>query len=87
MTVSHFFEAFYEAYINHGDIVLVPDEIWIMISLFLSKYIDENAEKLRHKLVKHEGIKTLTVTEVAQSKEHSLLMEHRWDYFFDTIIK
>ena len=53
MRVNHFFNAFYTAYIQHGDIVLIPDEIWIMISMFISTYIDKNAEKLRKKLVRH----------------------------------
>ena len=65
---SQFFTAFYEAYTQHGDIVLIPDEIWIMITLYLSSYIDKHAEKLRHKLVTFEGKKTLTVVELAQSK-------------------
>ena len=66
---SQFFSAFLEAYTQHGDIVLVPDEIWIMITLYLSTYIDQNAEQLRHKLVNFEGKKTLSVVEVAQTKE------------------
>lgn len=48
--VSHynnFFNSFYCPYNQHGDIFLVPDDIWLMISLYLSKYIDKNAEKLR----------------------------------------
>lgn len=40
---SHFFKAFLYAYEQHGDIVLVPDEIWIMISFYISKYIDTHA--------------------------------------------
>ena len=49
-----------------GNLVTVAAEqvgiwIWIMITLYLSKYIDKNAEKLRHKLVNFEGKKTLLV--------------------------
>jgi hypothetical protein len=61
MKASFFFDAFWYAYTKHGDIVLVPDEIWIMISFYLSTYIDKNGEKLRKKLVKHDGIKTLVI--------------------------
>lgn len=43
-----------------------------MISFYLSTYIDKNAEKLREKLVKHQGKKTLTVYENVTSKEDSL---------------
>ena len=39
-----------------------------MITLYLSTYIDENAEKLRKKIVRHQGVKTLTVVEFATSK-------------------
>jgi len=66
---SYFFDAFYYAYVNHGDVLLTPDEIWIMIGFYLSKYIDDNAEKLRKKLVKHEGFKKLTVKQGADSLE------------------
>lgn len=69
--VNHFFKAFLYAYEQHGDIVLVPDEIWIMISFYVSKYIDKHAEKLRKQLVRHTGTKTLTVVEMFQSKEES----------------
>lgn len=41
----------------HGDVFLVPDDIWLAILLYLSKYIDSNAEKLRSHFVKHEGQK------------------------------
>ena len=58
---SPFFDAFYYAYLTHGDVVFVPDEIWIMVCFFVSKYIDDHAEKLRKRLVRHEGMKTLTV--------------------------
>ena len=54
---NQFFMSFLHAYNVHGDILLVPDDIWLAILLFLSKYIDENAEKLRQTFVKHEGKK------------------------------
>jgi hypothetical protein len=55
--------------------VLVPDEIWIMISFYLSTYIDDNAEKLRKKIVNHQGVKTLTIVEGADSVEQTKKME------------
>jgi hypothetical protein len=58
MSHAHnFFNAFYVPYNQHGDIFLVPDDIWLMISLYLSKYIDSNAEKLRNHFVTHDGQK------------------------------
>ena len=68
LRVSPFFDAFLSAYKQHGDIALVPDEIWIMISFYLSTYIDKNADKLRSKLVSHEGVKILKITETVQSQ-------------------
>ena len=40
---NNFFNAFYTPYNQHGDVYLVPDDIWLMISLYLSKYIEKNA--------------------------------------------
>jgi hypothetical protein len=37
---NYFFNAFLHAYMQHGNVLLVPDEIWIMICCFVSKYID-----------------------------------------------
>ena len=42
-----------------------------MIGFYLSKYIDDNAEKKKKKLVKHEGFKKLTVKQYAESLEQS----------------
>jgi hypothetical protein len=50
-----FFHAFYEAYINHGDIKITPDEVWMVIMLYFSKYVDNNAEELRKAFVNHYG--------------------------------
>ena len=58
---NQFLMSFLHPYNNHGDILLVPDDIWIAIMFFTSSYIDNNAEKLRHCFVKHEGKKKLTV--------------------------
>lgn len=63
-----FFNAFLFAYMQHGDVVLVPDEIWIMITFHLSTYINKHAEKLRKQLVNHADKKTLTVYEAAATK-------------------
>lgn len=51
--VSSFFDAFLHAYKQHGDVALVPDEVWIMIGFYLGTYVDKHAEKLRAKLVNH----------------------------------
>lgn len=56
---------------KHGNVALVPDEIWLMIQFFVSKYVDNHAEVLRKKFVKHEGKIDLTVVEYVKgnSKE------------------
>lgn len=56
------FEAFLAAYSNHEDIILSPDDIWLMITIYYAKYVDDNAEQLRSLFVNHEEKKTLEVT-------------------------
>jgi len=82
---NNFIGSFLNAYNTHSDIVLNPDDIWIMISLFFSKYVDANAETLRNKFVTHEGQKKLVVKEYADTVEQSLRMEKEWNYFYEQI--
>lgn len=81
-STNSFLGAFLDAYNYHGDIVLSPDDIWIAISLYVSKYIDDNAETLRKKFVMHDGKIKLTVVEKANSLSESIALERKWDYFF-----
>jgi hypothetical protein len=55
--------AFLYAYNSHEDIVLSPDDIWMMICMYFSKYVNDNAEKLRSLFVDHEDQKKLTVVQ------------------------
>ena len=50
---NQFFLSFLIPYNQHGDILLVPDNIWLAISFFFSKYVEQNSEKLRHRFVNH----------------------------------
>jgi hypothetical protein len=86
---NDFFGSFLAAYNLHGDIILVPDDIWIQISLFFSKYINSgnNAEILRKKLVNHENKIELIVKEYPSNQIEAIEMEYKWDYFFSEIIK
>ncbi|EQC34362.1 hypothetical protein SDRG_08133 [Saprolegnia diclina VS20] len=59
---SGFVRGVIEAYNNHHDLVLRPDDIWLAISIQFGLYVDGNAEELRSSLVKHESKKELTVT-------------------------
>lgn len=37
-----FFSAFLYAYNNHGDVKLAPDDVWIAIMLYFSKYVNDH---------------------------------------------
>lgn len=78
---NNFYGAFVNAYNNHGDIILSPDDIWIMICLKFSKYINDNSEALREKFVSHTGKKALSVTTSNQLKESE------WDEFFNLVLE
>ena len=47
------FQAFHDAYLQHGDVKITPDDIWLTIMLFFSKYADNHAEDLRKAFVNH----------------------------------
>jgi len=82
MFVNHqnsFFGSFMAAYNTHQDVLLAPDDVWLVVCLQFSKYVNKNAEVLRDKLVSHEGQKNLTVTTRSQ------VSESEWDEFFDLI--
>jgi Domain of unknown function (DUF4419) len=52
-----FIGAFLEAYNYHGDVLLVPDDVWMVIMMFFSSYVNDNSEALRNMLVHHDGKK------------------------------
>ena len=53
---------------NHGDLKITPDDVWMAIMLFFSKYADDNAEALRKAFVNHEGKKQLVIETSTNSK-------------------
>jgi hypothetical protein len=55
------FEAYLAAYNAHEDLVLSPDDIWLMITIYYSRYVTDHAEQMRHLFVEHEGKKELVV--------------------------
>lgn len=55
------FEGFLTAYDKHYSLILSPDIIWLLISQGIATQINENAERLRDRLVDFEGQKTLTI--------------------------
>jgi hypothetical protein len=58
------FSAFLFAYNSHEDIVLSPDDIWLMICIYFSQYINDNAEQLRALFVDHDDRKQLTIMQI-----------------------
>jgi len=60
-------KAFLSAYNSHEDVILSPDDIWLMVCTAFAKYVNDNAEKLRHLFVDHQDKKTLTVEDVGIS--------------------
>lgn len=80
---NYFIAPYLHAYNNHQDVVFSVNDLWSIITLMTSKYIDDHGEELRSKIVSHEGKKELTVIEYADSCEESLQMEKQWDYFFE----
>src|SRR5580704_13150781 len=51
----------FQAYCHHTPLKLRPDDIWLNILIVMFKYIDRNSDKIRSKLVSHEGQKQLMV--------------------------
>ncbi len=76
-----FFDTFCRAYDNHGDVMISPDDVWMVITLYFAKYVNDNAEKMRDKFVSHQGKKKLQVT------TQSEIDESQWDEFFELMIK
>jgi hypothetical protein len=65
---------------KHGDVKVTPDDVWLTIMLYFSKYVDKNAKQLRQAFVHHEGKMKLEIkTENANDGD--------WEEFFDKVIK
>lgn len=56
-----FFRSFVTAYAEHRPLVLSPDMVWLSICQGFSHYVNKHAEKMRDKLVSHQGKVTLSV--------------------------
>lgn len=76
-----FFDSFFLAYISHGEIVLSPDDIWLQISSCFGQYVNNNAEKLRKKLVSFDSKMDLAViyNETNPSFQDIRSKSFRWD--------
>lgn len=79
LDTNAFLTAFRRAYDCHGDLMLSPDDVWMVICLNVSQYINANPEKLRSAFVQHEGKKELEMTEPIGKAEDD------WDEFFGSM--
>ena len=70
------FEGFLTAFDKHYSLVLSPDMIWLLISQGIATHINENAERLRDRLVDFDGQKTLKIVTYRDLFEH----EEDWDW-------
>ena len=81
------FEGFLTAFDKHYSLVLSPDMIMLLISQGIATHINENAERLRDKLVDFEGQRTLKIVMNGDLLEQ----EEAWDWiipaFSDSIDK
>lgn len=81
MSRNGFFDAFYSAYVLHGNVQISADVIWMTVCDRLSTFVLANKEKCRHYFVSHEGTKVLSVflnTNDPEFKDFPS-KENRWD--------
>lgn len=77
---SHaFLDAVLRAYNNHEDLVLSPDDIWMLVCVQFSEHVNMHAEELRDLFVSHQGKKMLQV------KTYNETSESEWSEFFALI--
>jgi len=53
--------AFLHAYNSHEDIILSPDDIWLMICIYFAKYVNHNITKLNHLYINDQNNKLITI--------------------------
>jgi len=70
------FEGFLTAFDKHYSLVLSPDIIWLLISQGIATQINENAERLRDRLVDFDGQRTLKILTDRDLFEY----EEDWDW-------
>ncbi len=58
---SGFFWVMFYAFADEMPVTIAPDDVWGCITYAFQRHVNDNAEKLRHLFVKHEGKKALEV--------------------------
>ena len=59
--INSFVSAVHMAFDQHYPLVLSPDAVWMCIAQGFANHVNQNAEKLRHLFVEHEGKKEIKV--------------------------
>lgn len=73
---GNFITAVLRAYNHHLNLQLMPDDIWFVVCLNFSKFVNEKTEELRELLVNHQGKMELVVI------DNHFDGQKRWDDFF-----
>eukprot|EP00742_Colponemidia_sp_Colp-10_P011251 GILJ01012478.1.p1 GENE.GILJ01012478.1~~GILJ01012478.1.p1 ORF type:complete len:443 (-),score=52.80 GILJ01012478.1:150-1478(-) len=84
-TGDGFFQAMVYAYNNHLDLILSPDDTWIMILLKFSEYInrENRAEQWRDRLVAFQGKQKLSVVGSSGAEAY----DSQWGEFFERMLE
>src|SRR5271165_5654334 len=53
--------AVHTAYASHYPLVLTPDAVWLAIAQGFAQHVNQNAERLRDKFVRHPGKAKITI--------------------------
>ncbi len=67
-------ESFLWAYYRHHDIVLSPDDMWLLVCMYFAAHVNNNPEQRRSIFVEHEG---KILLKVSGSED-----EYNWDEVF-----
>lgn len=77
---NKFFAAYWEAYNNHGEIILSPDDIWIQICLGFSHHVSASPQLLSKKFFDRENQEELNI--FYSEEENPIEKGFDWDLIF-----
>ena len=78
-------KGYYQSYVNHVPVTVNPDTLWMLIVQGFSRHIDQNAEKLRYKLVDFDGKKILIVDGDEERIED--INKEGWEKTFESFVE